>query len=156
MEKFKMDRNRLQKLAGIITENYDTELEQNILAKEDVNSDGVPLNKASNIMNRRVKYVGKLFEFDPLSDTSIKKITNDPGYGESYMFDSLQDFLTIVRHGLDWPESEVEKYINSLRFKPLNGAIVSRYRGMPRKPNAKKLHNQYLELKLMKTKTANI
>jgi hypothetical protein len=50
MEKFKMDRKRLQKLAGIITENYISE--------------SIP----QNVMNKGFKYVGETLEFDPGSD----------------------------------------------------------------------------------------
>jgi hypothetical protein len=45
-----MDRKRLQKLAGIITENYISE--------------SIP----SNVMNQRFKYVGKTLEIEPGSD----------------------------------------------------------------------------------------
>lgn len=135
-----MDKNRLQKLAGIITEDKSTE--------------GVPLSSVPNIMNRRVKYVGGLFEIDPSADTSIKKIM-DPRYGESYIFDSLEEFLTYIRWGLDWPESEIEEYIDSLKVVGINKAIVSRYSNQSRPSNAKKLYNQYLELIIMKTKTAD-
>jgi hypothetical protein len=50
MEKFKMDRKRLQKLACIITENYVSE--------------SIP----QNVMNQKYKYVGKTLEIEPGSD----------------------------------------------------------------------------------------
>ena len=45
-----MDRKRLQKLAGIITENYVSE--------------SIP----QNVMNQKYKYVGKTLEIEPGSD----------------------------------------------------------------------------------------
>jgi hypothetical protein len=132
-----MIKERFQKLAGIIAEDKSTE--------------GVPLNSVPNIMNLRVMYVGKLFEFDPLADTSIRKI-NDRRYGESYIFESLGDFLTIIRSSSDLPDSEIQKYIKSLKVLRENNAIVTRYSNESRPSNAIKLHNQYLELKIMKTK----
>jgi hypothetical protein len=105
MEKFKMDRKRLQKLAGIITENSISEsIPQNAMKQ-------IP----QNVMKMGFKYVGKILEFEP---------------GQDY-FHSLDDFYAEVRFGWDVTDDEVEKYLDSLSYEPVypNGRIVSNYSG---------------------------
>ena len=82
-----MDKQRLQKLAGIITENSISEY--------------VHPSIPSNVMKQRFKYVGKTLEIDPTEN----------------VFDSLEDFFTEIQFSWDASESEVENYINSLSYE---------------------------------------
>ena len=66
-----MDKNRLQKLAGIITENYISE--------------SIP----SNVMNQRFKYVGKTLEIEPGSD--VFDSLNDFFAEIRYSWDTTED-----------------------------------------------------------------
>jgi len=82
-----MDKQRLQKLAGIITENSISEY--------------VHPSIPYSILKQRFKYVGKTLEIDPTEN----------------VFDSLEDFFTEIQFSWDASESEVEKYINSLSYE---------------------------------------
>jgi len=83
-----MDKQRLQKLAGIITENSISEY--------------VHPSIPSNVMKQRFKYVGKTLELEPTEN----------------VFNSLEDFFAELRFSWDTSDaSEVEKYINSLSYE---------------------------------------